>query len=210
MADAASPVEAASQSFSMAARQLQESLPSIQEVGESYIRAQSVLEQAHRSLQTGTEGYVRSQSQVREMLDSLRESHVLAVQKISQGVDDAVLKSMKVAGTQLEKITTAQSQSLQAWERSSAAIQNAVGGLQNAAQQISGFAEEMREASEPTVRASGAFLEAAEKLQDTIPTLTDVASVHAQSRELMGEAMQSLQSGKTVRFTESTDHAPSK
>ena len=60
---------------------------------------------------------------------------------------------MKVAGTQLEQITMAQSQSLQAWENSSTAIQGAVQGLQNAAEQISGFAEEMREASEPTVRA---------------------------------------------------------
>ena len=99
MAKAAQPVEAASEIFYQAAGRLEGILESMERAGEQYEKSQKSLEQAHISLQQGTAVYQQSGTTIREMISDLRESHAMAVQRISQGVDESivgVLREVKV------------------------------------------------------------------------------------------------------------------
>ena len=96
----------ASHIFSQAATNLQKTLPSIEGMSQSYMQAEAVLMQAHTSLQRGTDSYLEASIEIRGMVESLKDSQALAVQRIAEGVDEALIGTMREAGEQLQKIST--------------------------------------------------------------------------------------------------------
>jgi hypothetical protein len=195
MAHAAQPVEAASEVFSIAAQRLQATIPAIEGTAEVYEKSLGSLQQAHISLQRGTDAYLQAGRNLREMVNELRESHSLAVQRISQGVDEAVLGSMREAGNQLLSINAAQADSLKSWKASTEAVKETVDQLQETAGLVAHFATEIRDAGEPTLKASQAFLVASERLETTAPKLVEAASAHDSSRQAMEAAAKAMSDG---------------
>jgi methyl-accepting chemotaxis protein len=204
MAHAAQPVQTAAEVFSVSAQQLQSALPAITEIAQVYEKAQSSLEIAHTSLERGTAGYLETSSCVREMVQNLREAHVEAIKRISQGVDEAVLSSLREAGSQLKDINEAQARSLSSWVTASASVEASVTQMKLTAEKMAGFSEEIRAASEPTVQASGAFLAAAERLKETVPQLQDAAKVHQLGKDALETAAQAI-SNEAKRYSDSAN-----
>jgi hypothetical protein len=195
MARAAQPVEAASQMFSQAAENLQKTLPSLASVSDSYMQSQSVLEQAHISLQRGTDQYIEASVQLRGMVQDLKESQGMAVRRISEGVNEAVLEPLKVAGAELTKIQAEQRASLEQWSKSTEAMSSTFSGLESTVIQIAECAKELRSASEPNARAAKTFLQTVIKLESSIQQLDSTTQAQVQSKEMLESSARILKDG---------------
>ena len=195
MARAAEPVEAASQMFSTAAENLQRTLPSFANVSESYLKAQTVLEQAHVSLQRGTDQYVEASVQLRAMVQDLKESQGMAIRRISEGVNEAVLEPMKLAGEQLTKVQKEQRASLEQWSRSADLMNSTFLGLEGTVAEISQCAVQLKAASEPNAKAAESFLQTVIKLEHSIQQLDQTTQSHIQSKKMLETSASILKDG---------------
>ena len=204
MAKAAQPVETAASVFAESAKQLQEVFPVLSEISRLVLGAQEGLQQSHQAIRRGTEEYMQVSSTVRGMVQELNESHLLAIQRISQGVDEAVLAGLRETSSELQKIHHSQKEELGTWLEANQQIVQTLNTLKDTSIQLSGFATKIENASQPTVQASKAFLDAANQLGNTIPQLQDTVQVHqlgAKSLEEMSHALQ----GETQRYNQTLE-----
>ena len=98
----------------------------MERAGEQYDKSQKSLEQASLSLQQGTLVYQQSSTTIREMISDLRESHAMAIQRISQGVDESIVGVLKEAGEQIQQLMSEQSTSLLSWQSSIQTMQKMI------------------------------------------------------------------------------------
>lgn len=200
---ATTPITNAAVSFSQVSEQLRETMGLFEAASSSYSQANIAIQQAHSTLQRGTEAYLQAGADTREMITELKETHSLATARISEGVDEAILSSMREAGAQLLALQTQQTNSLQHWQSAAEQLHSAVSSIQLSTSEMSNVATVLRESSEPTVAASEAFLQAAQKLSETMPQIGQAAQAHEHARQAM-ETTATLLSESSLGYKEST------
>ena len=200
----AEPIAEAASGMQQVSDRLKQTLGLFESAATTYSQANTAMQQSHTALQRGTETYLEAGATVRTLLSELKETHTLASQKIASGVDDAILNSMKEAGSQLSALHEAQGKSLSQWKVATENLEGVVQSIQDSTVEMSNVATALKESTEPTVAASTAFLEAAHTLGETMPQISMAAEAHEHARQAM-ESTASMLAESNKGYTHSTE-----
>lgn len=204
MAMAAKPVEVAAEVFSQTAEKLQNIFPIISELSSIVSKSQEQLLTSHEAIRKGTTEYQQVSGSIKAMVQELQQTHLLAIQKVSQGIDEAVLQGLRSTSTEIQTIHNAQQSTLLAWEKSGNSINQTLNQLDSVSAKMVHFATNLEQAGKPTVEASKTFFATANKLGEIVEKLEETASIHTAGAQTMEILQQSLSAEKT-RYNEATE-----
>ena len=110
-------------------------------------------------------------------------------------IDQALVASMKEAGSQLRRFAERQEQGLDTWQRATTDFGKTVERLQGITGDLRGFSEGLAAATEPSLKAGAALERAATSLERTVPSIEAAAKAQSDAQQSMQAAAGALQSG---------------
>ena len=182
------PMTTAAGTFLEASDRLSIVLPGIEGAAKSYDRSREALDTASRTLITSTKGYQDAGETVQQMLSELRATHIQAIERISAGVDEALLSSMRSAGDQLMTFNRHQQASLTLWQTSADQLSDVMSSMKQTAGDLTKVAGRLEQTTAPTLTASRSFQAAAEALSEVMPRIEDSARSNAEIRVTLESA----------------------
>jgi chromosome segregation ATPase len=189
------PAAQAASSFLAAAERLQQLLPRMEGAAQAYLGSQQALEEVSITVQRSTKGYQDAGEMVGQMLVSLRDSHAEAVRRIRDGVDGALLGSLREAGAQLERFNTQQQSNVTLWDNATGRLLLVLDNLGETAEHFSTIANNVESTSGSSVVASQAFQHAAASLTELMPSLQATTRSHGQIQRSLESASKTFHVG---------------
>lgn len=110
-------------------------------------------------------------------------------------IDEALVASMKEAGSQLRRFAERQEQGLDSWQRATGDFGKTVERLQGITGDLRNFSEGLAAATEPSLKAGIALERAASSLEKTVPSIEAAAKAQSDVQQSMQAAAGALQSG---------------
>ena len=110
-------------------------------------------------------------------------------------IDQALVASMKEAGSQLRRFAERQEQGLDSWQRATGDFGKTVERLQGITGDLRNFSEGLAAATEPSLKAGIALERAATSLEKTVPSIEAAAKAQSDVQQSMQAAAGALQSG---------------
>lgn len=198
LAAATEPSLKAGAALERAANSLEKTVPSIEAAAKAQSDAQQSMQAAAGALQSGTDGYLSAAGVVKDLVAELQSTHAQAIQRISQGIDEAVGDSLKQAGQQIQDISGAQAQQLVAWQESLALFTPAVDQLRGSAGSIEQVVERFHQAALPAASAAESFQQAAGVMSELVPKMDETTrSYEGMNKSLVRAARQLAESSRS-------------
>ena len=198
LAAATEPSLKAGVALERAATSLEKTVPSIEAAARAQSEAQQSMQAAAGALQSGTDGYLSAATVVKDLVSELQTTHAQAIQRISQGIDEAVGDSLKEAGAQIKDISSAQAQQLVAWQASLALFTPAVDQLRGSAGSIEQVVERFHQAALPAASAAESFQQAAGVMSQLVPKMDETTrSYEGMNKSLVRAARQLAESSRS-------------
>ncbi|MFT5584273.1 MAG: methyl-accepting chemotaxis protein [Cognaticolwellia sp.] len=198
LAAATEPSLKAGVALERAATSLEKTVPSIEAAAKAQSDVQRSMQAAAGALQSGTDGYLSAAGVVKDLVSELQATHTQAIQRISQGIDEAVGDSLKQAGAQIKDISLAQAQQLVAWQESLALFTPAVDQLRGSAGSIEQVVERFHQAALPAASAAESFRQAAGVMSELVPKMDETTrSYEGMNKSLVRAARQLSESSRS-------------
>lgn len=189
------PAVDAARAFQGASERLQAVLPRMEAAAQAYITSRQALEEASITIQQSSAGYREAGEVVRGMLGELQGSHTQAVARIRDGVDEALLGSMRAAGEQLSTFNAHQRENVTLWDGATERLQAVLGSLRETADHLSSVAGSVEATTQPTVDAAQAFQRAAASLNEAMPRIEATTRSQGKIQQSLEAASETLETG---------------
>ena len=171
-----------------------ELFPVVSQLGEMVLKAQSGLTESHSAIQRGTAEYLEVTGTIRTMVSELNRAHEGAIERISGGVDEALIQPFAQMTAEMQVLQTGQRTAFDQLQQMTASIEQTLKQLEGGHDNLSVLAEQIQQAGEPSVQAAASFVLVSEQLQQIVPQLEHTSQIHEVGAQTMQRISEGLQS----------------